>query len=288
MPAVPELPHSDPAIDSRAALIAGADLASELDVLFVNAPLRDYSLRPRVNDFTLPVLGMAYLATYATLQGYNVGVLDAEAHGLGIDQTIQTINQARPRWAGMNLLAPTYEISADIAAALDPQIKIMLGGHQAKAMPNEILLDPRMTRCAALVIGEAETRVAELLSDHHNRVRLPGVMWVDPVMHTPVAGGLPGQSHHLAPNVDTLPLLDRRFLAQDPHEENGRIEANMVGARGCPYNCSFCGAAVSANPDITIRTRNPQGILTEMDVLRDNEGVTAFRFVDDLFLGHKR
>jgi hypothetical protein len=30
------------------------------------------------------------------------------------------------------------------------------------------------------------------------------------------------------------------------------------------YNCSFCGAAVSANPDITIRTHTPQGILTEM------------------------
>jgi anaerobic magnesium-protoporphyrin IX monomethyl ester cyclase len=83
-------------------------------------------------------------------------------------------------------------------------------------------------------------------------------------------------------------LLDRRVLAQDPHEENGRIEANMVGARGCPYDCSFCGAAVSANPDITIRTRNPQSILTEIHNLRDQYGVTAFRFVDDLFLGHKR
>ncbi len=287
MPAVLEPPHSDPATDPFA-LIAGADPARELDVLFVNAPLRDYSLRPRTNDFTLPVLGMGYIATYAAHRGFNVGVLDAEAHGLGIDHTARLINQAKPRWAGFNLLAPTYEISACLAAALGPAIKIMLGGHQAKAMPTEILTDPRMARCAALVIGEAETRVAELLDDHRNRVRLPGVMWLDPIMHSPVTGGTPGQTHHLAPDVDALPLLDRRFLSQDPHTENGRAEANMVGARGCPYNCSFCGAAVSANPDITIRTRNPQGILTEMHALRDNDGVTAFRFVDDLFLGHRR
>jgi anaerobic magnesium-protoporphyrin IX monomethyl ester cyclase len=118
------------------------------------------------------------------------------------------------------LLAPTYELSARIAAALDPSIKVMLGGP-------------------------------------------------------------------LAPDINALPFVDRRFLAQDPHLEAGRWEANMVGARGCPYNCSFCGAAVSANPDITIRVRTPDSILAEMDHLRQ-ERVTAFRFVDDLFLGHRR
>jgi anaerobic magnesium-protoporphyrin IX monomethyl ester cyclase len=277
------MPTQEPSND----LIAGADPTRNLDALFVNAPLRDYSERPRVNDFTLPVLGMGYIATYATTQGFNVGVLDAEAHGLGIDQTADIINHTGPRWVGFNLLAPTYEISARIADTLDPAIKIMLGGHQAKAMPAEILTDPRMRRCAALVLGEAETRATELLTDHHNRSRLPGVMWLDPILHTPVTGGTPGGSHHLAPDIDALPFLDRRFLAQDPHTDNGRLEANMVGARGCPYDCSFCGAAVSANPDIRIRTRRPDNILAEMHQLR-KAGVTAFRFVDDLFLGARR
>ncbi|MGH3951527.1 MAG: hypothetical protein ACRDSE_20820 [Pseudonocardiaceae bacterium] len=86
MPTTPEPPHWD--------LIAGADPARTLDALFVSAPLRDYAQRPRVNDFTLPVLGMGYLATYAAAQGFNVGVLDAEAHGLGIDRTIRIVNNA--------------------------------------------------------------------------------------------------------------------------------------------------------------------------------------------------
>ena len=47
--------------------IAGTDLAQPLDVLFVNAPLRDYSLRPRTNDFTLPVLGMGYIYCQSAL-----------------------------------------------------------------------------------------------------------------------------------------------------------------------------------------------------------------------------
>jgi len=272
---------------TRHNLVDGADPARARDALFINAPLRDYAQRPRVNDFTLPVLGMGYLAIYAASRGFNVGILDAEARGLGVAATIRTINELAPRWAGFNLLAPTYEISAQIAAALDPGIKIMLGGHQAKAMPSEILADPRMTRCAALVIGEAETRVAELLHDHRARAGLPGVMWLDPILKTPVTGGAPDSAHHLAPDIDALPFVDRAFLVQDPHQDGGRLEANMVGARGCPYNCSFCGAAVSANPDVTIRTRGPHNILAEMHQLTAG-GVTAFRFVDDLFLGAKR
>lgn len=269
--------------------IAGADRSRPLDAVFVNAPLRDYSLRPRVNDFTLPVLGMGYIATYAAQQGYNVGVLDAEALGLGIEQATRLINGLSPRWVGFNLLAPTYEISARIAAGLNPAISVMVGGHQAKAMPTETLTDPRFARCDALVLGEGETRVAELLTDRRSRADLPGVMWLDPILKTPVTGGHMGAGHHLAPDVDALPFVDRRFLADDPYRAgDGRVEANMVGARGCPYDCSFCGAAVSANPDITIRTRAPANLIAEMHELNARYGVTAFRFVDDLFLGYQR
>jgi radical SAM superfamily enzyme YgiQ (UPF0313 family) len=269
--------------------IAGADLAQPLDTLFINAPLRDYSLRPRTNNFTLPVLGMGYIATYAASQGFNVGVIDAEALGLGVDQAIRIINEASPRWAGFNLLAPTYEISARVAAGLDPGILVMAGGHQAKAMPAEVLADPRFAQLEALVLGEGETRVAELLKDRRYRFGLPGVMWLDPVMKTPQTSGGAASSRHLAPDIDGLPFVDRRFLADDPYEApDGRYEANMVGARGCPYDCSFCGAAVSANPDITIRTRHPENIIAEMDELDARYGVTAFRFVDDLFLGYER
>lgn len=267
-----------------------ADLADgQLDLLLVNAPLRDYAARPRVNDYTLPVLGMAYIASYAAARGYRVGVLDAEAAGLPVDDTITAINQARPRWAGFNLLAPTYELTATIASALDPSIRIMAGGHHAKAMPQRILADPRMARCDALILGEAETRVVELLADHRNRADLPAVMWLDRVLGQPVTGGRPGTGRHLAPDIDTLPFVDRAFLAQDPYvAPDGLIEANMVGARGCPYDCSFCGAAVSANPDVTIRVREPDNIIAEMQQLRDRHAVRAFRFVDDLFLGAGR
>ncbi|MGC4950925.1 B12-binding domain-containing radical SAM protein [Streptomyces sp. DT224] len=294
-------------------LISGADPNRALDALFVNAPLRDYDLRPRTNDYTLPVLGMAYIATYAQQAGFNVGVLDAEAHGLGVTETVKAVNAARPRWAAMNLLAPTYEMSARIAAGLDPDIALMVGGHHAKAMPDRVLADPRMTNLKALVLGEGELRVAALLEDEQRRRELPGVMWRDPLLGTHAAGIPTGRPDPqlLGPDINALPYVDRAFLPQDPYQATpteadrrlatsrgtdllrhaataGHLEANIVGSRGCPYNCTFCGAAVSANPDLTIRVRNPQNIIGELDQLHDQYGVTAFRFVDDLFLGMRR
>jgi anaerobic magnesium-protoporphyrin IX monomethyl ester cyclase len=293
-------------------LISGADDTHTLDALFINAPLRDYGLRPRTNDYTLPVLGMAYIATYAQRQGFNVGVLDAEAHGLGIEETAQIVNEAAPRWAGMNLLAPTYEMSARIAAKLDPEIALMVGGHHAKAMPDRILADPRMRNLRALVLGEGELRVAALLEGEKCRRELPGVLWRDPISGTR-AGGIADprtSAQMLAPNIDTLPHVNRAFLPQDPYQPaptatdrrlaasdrftwlrnalrfgTGYTESNIVGSRGCPYDCGFCGAAVSANPDLKIRVRRPENIIGELDKLHDEYGVTAFRFVDDLFLG---
>ncbi|MFD7550680.1 B12-binding domain-containing radical SAM protein [Streptomyces sp. NPDC059578] len=273
-------------------LIAGAHPTRPLDLLLINAPLRDYTLRPRLTDYTLPVIGMGYIATYAAQAGHNVGLLDAEAHGLGVEDTIRLANRARPRWVGLNLLAPTYQLSARIAAGLDDCVQVMVGGHHAKAAPEAVLADPRMSRLAALVVGEGETRVTALLEDVARRAELPGVMWRDRLLGTTVEGieHDPARTRHwLSPDIDGLPMLTRAFLPQDPYVAgDGRREANMVGARGCPYDCFFCGAAVSKNPDLTIRTRAPGNILAEMHQLAYREGVSAFRFVDDLFLGARR
>ncbi|MFD5781718.1 B12-binding domain-containing radical SAM protein [Streptomyces sp. NPDC126933] len=295
-------------------LITGADPTRTLDALFVNAPLRDYDQRPRTNDYTLPVLGMAYIATYAKeVGGFNVGLLDAEAHGLGIAETVNLVNEAQPRWAAMNLLAPTYEMSARIAAGLSPDIALMVGGHHAKAMPDRVLTDPRMSNLRALVLGEGELRVAALLEDEQRRRELPGVLWRDRLLGTRAAGvGDPRTSAQmLGPDINALPYVNRAFLPQDPYRaaptetdrrlavsrgtalltraaRTGHLEVNIVGSRGCPYNCTFCGAAVSANPDVKIRVRDPEDIIGELDMLHGEYGVTAFRFVDDLFLGASR
>lgn len=268
-------------------MIVGHDANRELDAVFINSPLKNYDESPRRNDFTLPVLGLGYIASYSKKAGLNVGVLDAEALGLGITEVVKLTNAAAPRWVGLNLLAPTYRHSTSILRALDSGIRVMLGGHQAKAMPADILKDARIPRLDALVLGEGETRAERLLVDCSNRANLPNVFWrkEDGTFGEGTAKSHADKTNFLSPDIDALPFLDREFLVQDPFKAtDGRTEANLVGSRGCPYDCSFCGAAKSANPDVAIRARNVENILEEMHMLSVEYGVTAFRFVDDLFL----
>jgi anaerobic magnesium-protoporphyrin IX monomethyl ester cyclase len=222
--------------------------------IFVNTPLHNYDLRPRHHDFTLPVLGLGYIATVAAYSDLNVGVLDGEANGLGLSGIASEVNRQAPEWVGFNLLAPTYKNTVAVLQQLDPAIKVMLGGHQAKALPEVILADLKIPRIDALILGEAEYRVAALLEGSCGPSELPRVLWRE--------GGQVGSgpethenSQYLSPDINEMPFVDRNFFAQDPYTDGYNLEAAIVGSRGCPFDCSFCGAAVSANRDIAILLR---------------------------------
>jgi radical SAM superfamily enzyme YgiQ (UPF0313 family) len=250
--------------------------------------LKDYDLHPRHNDFTLPVLGLGYIATYADREGFNVGVLDVESLGMGVAAAAALVNELQPRWVGLNLLAPTYRNSVRLLSLLDPDIRVMLGGHQVKAMPYAILRDNAIPRIDAIVLGEGDSRVAALLAHDDAAAHLPGVLRRGGDSRV-AAKGKPLHGSLLAPDIDMLPIVNREFFADDPFlAEDGRFEASMVGSRGCYYDCSFCGAAISANRDILIRTRSPENILGELAQLASRYDVSAVRFVDDLFLAHPR
>ena len=81
-------------------VILGHEPNKPLDAVFINSPLKDYDKSPRRNNFTLPVLGLGYIATCARKMGFNVGVLDAEALGLGVSEIANISNEASPRWVG--------------------------------------------------------------------------------------------------------------------------------------------------------------------------------------------
>jgi len=273
-------------------IISGGDHKRKYDLILVNAPLKNYDKSPKLNKFTLPVLGLGYIATYCEKKGWNIGVIDCEGLGLGITKVAKILNELMPRWVGFNLLAPTYTLSRSIAEKLHPDMKIILGGHQAKAMPRDIILDQGFPKIDAMVLGESELRVEEILRNEKNKEFLPDVYYrseFGDFLGGKIDRTGKGYSYWTAPDVNGLPFVNRQFLTQDPFRtEEGKIEANIVGSRGCPYDCSFCGAAKSANPDISIRTRNPLNILEEMFSLSNELQVDSFRFVDDLFLANPR
>lgn len=266
--------------------VLGADPSRQVDLLLVNSPLKDYDRSPRIHEYTLPVLGLGYIATVASEHGFNVGVLDAEACGLGLSEIVQCTNALQPRWLGLNLLAPTYVLARSIAGRVDSSVNLLLGGHHAKAMPQSILTDSGWPRIDAMILGEAEFKVPMLLANGAALARMTGVAWRD-VDGTPHMVNAASPDPLVPHDLDVLPFVRRDFLTQDPfRHQDGEIEASIVASRGCPYDCSFCGAARSANPGVGVRMRTPGNIIRELQYLIEEYECTAFRFVDDLFLAN--
>lgn len=266
-------------------LVRGLRSSSAVNAIFVNTPLHNYDLRPKRHEFTLPVLGLGYIATVAAHGDLNVGVLDGEAHGLGFSAIASEINRQAPEWVGFNLLAPTFAHTIAILQLLDPAIRVMLGGHHAKALPEAILAETKLPRIDALILGEAEYRVSALLRGSCRRDELPRVFWREG-HHVGSGPESHANPQFLSPDINGMPFVDRDFFAQDPYLDGQHLEAAIVGSRGCPFDCSFCGAAVSANRDISIRSRTPKNLVAELFSLKERHGITAARFVDDLFLAN--
>lgn len=196
---------------------------SNLDILLLNSPLKDYDRSPKLNSFTLPTLGLGYIATCAEVEGFTAEVLDAEALGLGISEIAHLVNSKQPRWLGLNLLAPTFPNSIEILRNIDQNILVMLGEHQAKAMPLDILMSKRIPRIDALVLGEGETRVPHLLADINSRKYLPKVYWRSN-NEIGMAQSTIFDPELLEPDLDKMPFLDRKHLVQDPYWDDGYLE----------------------------------------------------------------
>lgn len=97
--------------------------------------------------------------------------------------------------------------------------------------------------------------------------------------HDPELKWLPWQ-------LDNLLFPNRKFLPGDPFESQGRLETNMVGSRGCPFHCRFCAGARELLIG-GVRKRSVPNIIGEFKMLYD-QGITAVRIIDDLFLADKR
>src|ERR1700754_4305349 len=62
------------------------------------------------------------ITIYAASHGFNVRVLDVEAHGSGIEEISELINAPAPTGVA---LVPTDQLSARIAARLSPTVKLL-------------------------------------------------------------------------------------------------------------------------------------------------------------------
>ncbi len=89
----------------------------------------------------------------------------------------------------------------------------------------------------------------------------------------------------LLPDLDALPLPAWDLVDMDSYRSawqraHGYFSLNMVASRGCPYRCNWCARPLYGD---SYRTRAPEAVAGEMQLLKSRYQPDRLWFADDIF-----
>ncbi|MRR11780.1 B12-binding domain-containing radical SAM protein [bacterium] len=221
-------------------------------------------------NYTLPPLGLGYLASY--VKKY-VGGVD-----FIIARDVDELIEARPDLVGVSFV--TY--NASIAARHAKKIKealgvpVLCGGPHASPLP---VLDPAFD---VAVLGEGEETFAELVRlfnaegqfDPRSLAGVQGIIYRDET-----GAAITTARRPFIKDLDTVPYPDRTLM-YERWNRPGR-EAQIMTSRGCPYDCSFCSTV--AFWGTAYRCPSIEYVVSEIEQLRREYDPKTIHIYDDLF-----
>lgn len=253
------------------------------DLVLIQPPLPANERHKRV----LP-LGLAYLAACARerIPGLRVRIVDGQALGLTQDEIVARVLDARPSVAGITYWtcqAPAAHALSRALRARDPRIAVVHGGIHATLFPVAAL-----ETADYCVMREGEETFVELLRSLAGKGKRPGeiagLAWRDgrePRVNPP---------RPLIEDLDALPfpawdLLPMEAYDSPLHVVGGR-RLPIIGSRGCPYGCTYCGSPLMWGR--RVRWRSPENVLAEMRAAIAKLGLSQFHFWDDNLMLDRR
>ena len=261
-------------------------LPSPARVLLVNPHMEGHE-----SFVVLPHLGLGYLSAALKPRGHTVGLWDGP-HQLGTLSDLEHHVEATGPWdvIGISVFTTYFETARAYCRMVRrrwPDALLVAGGPHPSFEPEETL--QRIPELDFVVRAEGEEAFPQLLdelaSPTPDLALVPNLAWRD------------GEQIHLndiryLESLDTFPQPDWELLEPDsfPLKPNGiftreRRIAPMVVTRGCPYECTFCGA-----PKMTgraLRRRSADNVVDELELLNRRYGIREFHFMDDNFTLHQ-
>lgn len=274
--------------------------------LFINPPYE------RLKGFAVQSvpLGLLYVATVLTENGYEAKVYDADtsfthrflrysnvnrarSHVHYLDglqdanhevwhELIRIIEQEDPDIVGVSIMTPTYGSSQKVISITrqqQPSCTILVGGPHVTICGKEIMTNKDIDFAFS---GEAEESIvsfAKAFETDKDFANTRGIIFRqgDAVVDNGISDRID--------DLDALPIPNRDLLIFCERYDPDKL-AGMIASRGCPYKCQFCASGPLWGRKV--RLRSPRNVLKEIDDLVRKYSITAFNFWDDTFTTSKR
>ncbi len=138
-----------------------------------------------------------------------------------------------------------------------------------------------------VVIGEGEQTMLDLVNTLETKGDLHKVHGISFLKNDEIQEN---EARTKIRELPTLPFPDRGAIPFEKYlsvwqEHHGKRTANISTQRGCPYTCKWCSTAVYGQ---SYRRNEPDRVVAEILHLKEDFGVEALWFVDDVFtVSHK-
>ena len=227
-------------------------------------------------------LGLGYIAAVLRDTGHTVTVIDLNAEDKSEGKLRKRIKTGQFDIVGLTAIITQFKQVKYLSSLIKDvsKAKIILGGGLANAVP-ELLL--KETRVDIIVSGEGEKTVVELARRIETRQSikdLNGVAYLHNgnIIKAPPQKFIEDISSLPFPAWDLFPM-ERYFRRAELGFPKRRM--SVISSRGCPYCCSFCFHGVFGH---RYRSRTPENMVAEIELLSKRYGVRGISFEDDTLI----
>jgi radical SAM superfamily enzyme YgiQ (UPF0313 family) len=249
----------------------------------MNVLLVSHAFEKGAQDFYTPntpySLGLGYLAAFLDREGHAVKVLwqDGMDFAQGHQEIIESLKNWKPDVLGLQMFTmnrvSSYRLIEDCTLKF-PEIKIVVGGIHASAMPEQIV--QKYPEIIA-VIGEGEFVFAELLKNFSKGS--PTLDDIKGLVFFRKGEIVRTKDRDLIEDLDSLPHPKHGIFFD---EEPKRTMAHIVTTRGCPFMCSFCCLHIISRRKF--RKRDIKDVVREIVELKQRyPRITHVQIHDDIF-----
>lgn len=258
----------------------------QLDVVLVNpVKIRD--------SYSTMALGTLTIGTILKKAGFSVAIVDfnylwekrilvkAKSIGNLLDDMAAYLNSLNARVIGFSTNSTCHHIAIEVSRIIkesNPDVRIMLGGHQASLTATETL--EAFSWIDLVAIGESELNIVPIIEaltgdiGHLSEVKGIAYQGPDRVIKTPEV--------ELLNNLDKIPILDYDLINMDIDlDKNNNITFPIEVGRSCPFVCTFCCTKTFWKQKF--RMKSVSRLIEEIEYIMQRYGATDFHFLHDLF-----
>ena len=221
----------------------------------------------------LPPTDLMYLASIAETCEFEAIIRDYSQGG----NFEADLKEIQPNYLVANIATPTFKsdmMAVQLAKEIVPSIcTIVKGAPFLTYNTNTIYENPFIDY---VIMGEAELTLKDILDGVPDNEIL-GICYRENFQ--PVKN----DKRPFIDNLDILPFPARHLVDNSIYKrpDNGKVQAVVKVARGCPFHCFFCLATPVSGTKV--RTRSPENIVAELKECVEKYNIKNFLFWSDIF-----